>query len=215
MISQPVPMGDPEKIRTVVRDVLADPDFKLESTERIDYDFEWLKNLFEPIGLFFDAIYAFSPVVYFLLLAVLFVALGAMMFHIVYSLKVAMQRRAGRSVAGTGQQQPDNPDVWFKQAQEAYESGDFLLAIRLLLNASLLHLELTRRARFRRAATNREYLCRYRNTSVFPALAKLVEITDSRWYGGVDCSRGDVEDCFRAHDEIRDLSREDAVALRS
>lgn len=95
------------------------------------------------------------------------------------------------------------PETWEKRANEALESGDYLDAVRSILTATLLRLEQARMGKLRRGATNREYLRRYRTSPVFLPLREIVEITDSRWYGGVDCTRADVEACLEAHQQVR------------
>ncbi len=202
-------MADADAIRKLASDVLLQPDYKLQSTENFARLVEWFFDLFRALFKMFDALYDFSPYVFYALVAVLVLIAGGLIFHIAYSLRTAMRgRRALKAYEEQGGAAEALPDTWARRARDAFAADDYLPAIRFLLHASLLRLELARKATFRRGATNREYLRRYKNTGAYPPLAELVEITDSRWFGGIDCSRGDVEACFQAHQQIEQLVSE-------
>ncbi len=204
MSEQLTPVADADAIRETAKQVLADPDYKLRSTETFRRVWEWLLDLLRPILDFFDALYDFSPFLFFVMVAVLLIVVVALVVHIIYSFRVAMQRRGRASLyAELDETKGAKPETWEQRAQQAFEAGDYLHAIRFILHASLLRLEQARKSNLRRGATNREYLRRFQKTAAFEPLAEMVEITDSRWFGGIDCSRSDVETCFRAHQQIQ------------
>lgn len=193
-------------IRETASQVLQDADYKLESTETFGRVIEWLQDLLRPIEDFFDALYDFSPFLFFLMVAVLLVIVAGLLVHIFYSFRLAMQRRARASIyAEFDEAKLTTPETWEQRAQQALEDHEHLLATRFILHATLLRLEKARKSNLRKGATNREYLRRFQKTAAFEPLSRMVEITDSRWFGGVDCSRADVEACFQAHQQIQSV----------
>lgn len=204
MAEQMAPIADAETIRETARKVLQDSDYKMESTETFGRVIEWLLDLLKPVELFFDALYDFSPFLFFLLVAVLLVIVAALVVHIFYSFRAAMQRRARASLySELDEAIVTRPETWEQRAQQAFEAQEYLHAIRFILHATLLRLEKSRKSNLRRCATNREYLRRFHKTAAFEPLSRMVEITDSRWFGGADCTRTDVEECFQAHQQIQ------------
>ncbi len=200
------PVGDADAIRRLAADVLQQSDYKMHSTENFARIIKWFLDILRAFFKMFDALYDFSPFVFFWIVAVMVLIVVALIVHIVYSLKTAMRgRRALQAYQENNVMADTLPESWDRRAWDAFAVEDYLPAIRFLLHASLLRLELARKATFRRGATNREYLRRYKNTGAYPHLAELVDITDSRWFGGVDCSRSDVEACFMAHQQIAQL----------
>ncbi len=205
------PVAEAEVIRETTHEILQNPEYKLTSLEGfanlrdklfglLEKIAEWL----EPVGRFFDALYHSSPVIYYLVLAGLFLLLFALVYHIIWSFRAAAQKRARAALyTATDIDELKHPTLWERRAKDAMDSGDYLFAIRFILTASLIRLENARKGRFRKAATNREYLMRYRHSPVFAPLSEMVEITDSRWYGQVPCTREDVESCLRAYQQIQ------------
>lgn len=199
-----MPVAEAELIRQTAHEVLQNPDYEMHSLEGLSVALEWLLDLLRPLIDFFDGLYGFSPILYYCFIALLFVVLAALIVHIVYSFKQAMKRRSRSSHhLETGNALMTLPGTWEKRAQDALDSDNYLEAVRFILTATLLRLEQARKGKLRRGATNREYLQRYRMSQVFAPLSEIVDITDSRWYGGIACTRADVEACLAAHQQVR------------
>lgn len=211
MSSSVQPVAEAETIRKTTYEILQNPEYQLTSLEgfahirdKLISVLERIAEWLEPVGRFFDALYNNSPVVYYLVLAGLFLLLFGLMYHILWSFRAAARKRARAALYATVEiDELKHPGIWETRAKEALDSGNYLFAIRFILTASLIRLEIARKGRFRKAATNREYLIRYRHSPVFAPLSELVEITDSRWYGTVPATREDVESCFQAYDKIQ------------
>ncbi len=51
----------------------------------------------------------------------------------------------------------------------------------------------------RPGTTNREYLARYRASTVIDALGQFVDVIDAKWYGHGECDVDDYRRCRQAH----------------
>jgi hypothetical protein len=198
------PIASPPVIRQTTHQVLQHPDYDLQSLEGMRIAWDWLADLLQPIFNFLDGLYGLSPVLFYAFVTVLVLVLAALVAHIVYSFKTAMRRKTqaahyleAEDAAGT------RPETWEHRAQLALDAGEYLEAVRFILTATLLRLEQSRKGKLRRGATNREYLRRYQASPAYAPLSQIVEITDSRWYGGADCTRADVETCLHAHQQVQ------------
>lgn len=206
-------VADADRIRQTAIEVLQRPDYDLESVENYGKFIDWLWDLLRPIFDFFDALYDWSPIVFGIMIFVLLALLVAIVWHIVYSLRTAMRRRKAPGDYDVADEVTEAlPETWESRANAAYGEQNYLMAVRYLLHAGLLRLEAGRKGHLRRGATNREYLRRYRNTAVYDPLALMVEITDSRWFGGIPCTQQDAEQCMQALTELRRTSMSEAEA---
>ncbi len=89
-------------------------------------------------------------------------------------------------------------------------------AVRAVLKASLLRLETLRgKNALQPYLTDREYLQVFRESRIHEALSLIVEVMDSRWYGGVACSREDFAACEDAYARIRRRVEELSHARRA
>lgn len=156
--------------------------------------FEWLFNSMEGVPDWLRWIIV-------VLTALLCVALIA---HIVYSFVVAI-RGTNRQKAAfqLGESREVPPDELEREAESAQTSGDYIGAIRLLFRAILRRIELAEDRRFRPGLTNRELLRRYRSSPIFPALERIIETIDLKWYGGQTCIAQDCVACRAEHQRIR------------
>jgi hypothetical protein len=210
----------PETIRRTAEEVLQRPYFKLEPAsynlslyQRILGFFArilgFLARLFRPIGSAFAALYAVSPFLAWLFVIVLLLVAAALIVHIVYSFKKALEKRKEmQDFSVLEEKSVDEPEGWEERAREAAGNADYISALRFLFRASLLRLERARERPFKRAATNREYLRRFRETPAYDPLSFFVDMIDVKWYGGGECTEEHYEQGTHAHVLIRNLERE-------
>lgn len=199
------PVADPEVIRQTAAEVLQGDDYRTTTPANFDAFWKLLNGILEYFIGLLEALYDLSPFLYYAFTTFLVILLIGLIWHIGYSLKTAMSKRRRPEEYDMAESADENtPEAWENRARQAYGEHDYLSAVRYLLFAGLLRLELARKGHVRRGATNREYLRRYRNTAAYEPLAMLVEITDSRWYGGITCTADDVEQCL---DALRHLER--------
>jgi hypothetical protein len=206
----PYALPPPEEIRHQVGEILQNPKFSLESPpndwwEKIKHV---LGSILDPVLSVLEALFQFSPVLYYLLVVVLAVLAGLLIFHIIYTIRRALQPRAALPLdLSPGAKVVFTPEEWEQRARLAIQQGDFLEAVRCLFQGSLQQLREVDRRRVGRGRTNREILRRFRETPVFEPLARFVETLDWKYYGHDPCTEADVRECLSAYEEIRQASR--------
>jgi Domain of unknown function (DUF4129) len=208
---QPGPLPSPEVVRNTARQVLARPEFQLDSSEAAESLWEFLHRLaFEVLGAFrafFEWLYQMSPLLAWLFVAALVFTLLLLVGHILWTIVMVIRRdRRQTALADALSNQKVNPAELARQAEAARDRGEYILGVRLLFRACLALLEQREGRTFRPGATNREYLLRYRQTPLYDWLARFVWMIDSKWYGSAACLPADFAACREAYDRIRLLA---------
>ncbi|MFH0910706.1 MAG: hypothetical protein V1918_04280 [Planctomycetota bacterium] len=219
-------LPDPELVRQTAREVLSRPDYRLDIPSQGILD-EYLRAFWEAVinGIlkiirafmdFFQALSAIHPVLAWGLTILLFAVLVALIIHIVITFRIALRRRAHKLKTVDAQTRGEAPETWEGKADTAGKERDYITALRCLFISALLRMEKASNRRFHRAATNREYLFRFRNTPAFDPLHYFVNTLDWKWYGGGVCTESDYEEARRAHARLRaiaeDISRHAQLA---
>lgn len=203
---------DAETIRATTREILARPEYRLKAPRSGDLAWlqrmwEWIVAILRPFFNLFNALWAVSPVLAIAFFVVLVVTLVALLWHIVYTFRVALRERLdpGRYTAAASR--PPDPADLEVRARQAAERQDYITAVRLLFLACLLRLEPAERRVLRKGATNHEYLRRFRNTPAYEPLGRFVDVIDFKWYGQGLCELADFDACRQAHAAILALRR--------
>lgn len=203
-----VSLPDADAIRRKAAEVVSRPEYRVEG-ETGDGRYLWelflraLGWILAPFRWLYEYLQNVHPVLAWIYIAALLVLLVLLVFHIIYTFKVALARRdAGRNYAAADQAESTDPRKLEQQADEASRRGDHIGAVRLLFRAALLRLHQTERRPWRRGMTNREHLRRYRQTGVFAPLRQMVDVIDQKWYGDARCDGSDLELCRAAYAAI-------------
>ena len=204
-----VNMPDAESIREAAREVINRPEFDLNPdagwrASLMARLYDWLYWLFKPVIDLFRALHDLSPPVAWTVTALLVLLLIAICWHMVYTFRQALKRRAHGQLAATHAVAEPDPGELETQARTAAGAGDYINAVRLLFIACLQRLHKSERRTLRKGVTNREILRRYAQTPAFEALRTFVDTIDAKWYGRGICERDDFERCAAAHARIRD-----------
>jgi hypothetical protein len=99
-------------------------------------------------------------------------------------------------------------------AAAAHRDGRITEAVRWLLRAALLRLELAEKRKPRPGTTNRELLRRYRATPLQPPLETLVDTIDLHWYGDRPADPEDFERCSASYEQLRQVVATQASQLK-
>lgn len=195
---------EPELIRQTAAQVLAEGDYALSLYEPPYYDYvrslaDFFERLLRPISRFLGELHNLSPVAYYLVIIIMALALLLLLAHAYYSLRTAVARRKFAAYVPVADTSRKEPAYWESLAQQAAGNGDFITALRRLFMAGLLRLE---GGKLRKAATNREYLRRYRQSKARQPLEAFVRLIDYKWYGGRECLREDWEEGQNAYRAI-------------
>lgn len=214
-------LPEEETIRRIAEEVVSRPDYNLEAQPGSGSALlEWILGFFEwlltPFRALFGALTEISPVLAWAVIILMFLVVFALIAHIIYSIRMAMQGRQASLPFGAGKRKEQvDPTVLEQMADEAFGNGDYIGAIRHLFRACLLRLEQVEKRTFRRGMTNREHLRRYRSGPISQPLELFVETLDTKWYGQGVCLPEDYERCRSAHQNIRHLARETSNAHRA
>lgn len=168
---------------------------------------KWLDWILRPIFNVGSGLKAVSPVAYYTVIVLLVLVLLALIWHIIYSLRLIVSKKRYARYSPQAPSKPIDSTGYAKLAQEMAEKGDYITAIRLLFRSCLLKLD---SEHLRPAITNREYIRRYRNTPARQPLECMVSIIDYKWYGTQSCSEQDWQSAAAAAHSITDyLSEKD------
>ncbi len=197
------PLPAPDVIRRTADEVVRRPEFQLTPVRDFSPIWEWLWRLIEPIVAFFGRLWDISPALAIVVVVVLTVVLVALVAHIMYAFARAIS--GGKGLAGTSaiERRRIDPSRLEAEADEAARREDYIEAVRLLFRAALLRLEHRQNREPRPGVTNREYLRRYRDSTLFDALRQFVDVIDAKWYGHGLCDEQDYDRCRLAHSLIR------------
>ncbi len=170
---------------------------------------DFLDNLFKPILDAFGVLFDISPFLAWAVVLALLVIAIALIVHVVYSFRSALQGRTRKTVAPEGSRnRTASPLDWEKAADLASENGNYTKGLRCLFRACLIRLEQAKGGRVRPGTTNREYLRRYRNTPAADPLSLMVQLIDSKWYGGEPCNEKEFSLAHEAHSRLKTIAVE-------
>jgi hypothetical protein len=201
------PLPDPQAVRQTARDVLARPEYHLETPNDFsDAMAEFLALIhraLEAIRRWFAWLHEMSPLLAFSIVVALLISVGLLLGHIGWTLVTVVRgdRRALDALADLSGRKVDPAEI-AREADDAGARGNYILGVRLLYRACLARLEQAEEKPFRPGATNREHLHRYRATPLYDWLARLVSVIDLKWYGDEPCLASDFAECRDAYERI-------------
>lgn len=212
--------SDATTIRETARSVLARPHFQVEPTSEdgalVDFLWRVFTWLTAPLAMLFRQLVDISPLLAWCVVALVILVLVALVVHIGYTFKVALQRRRTiKSVDLSSVEETRDPAELERLAEAANGVKNYGQAARLLLLASLLRLELAQEKRFRPGTTNREHLRRYRGSLIFEPLKSIVDLIDRTWYGSGVCLAEHFMQCRQAYAQICQAIEEPSRAQRT
>ena len=192
-----------DSIRETAREVVARPEFQIDAPSQLPFDLlrligRILKAIIGPFQRFAESVFAFSPVLGWLMIMGMLLIVIGLVAHIVYSFRVALARRVEAISGLSKSRRLVDPAKLEVEAKLAAARGDFIGAVRLVFRACLARLEAAEERALRLGLTNRELLRRYQSTPLVDALRTFVETIDAKWYGHALCDAGDYEACLQA-----------------
>lgn len=194
-----------ESIRQATKKVLASEEYHLDLKENSlqplwERVLEMLRSFLNFISDMFSFLDGMPQFVRWLVILAMFVVVILLVGHIVMALISAVRPAKNRKAGSFGSVETrDDPRRWEQEAFQKAKMGDYVVAARLLLLASLFRLEDSFDRPFRRSTTNREYLRKYRTLPVLDSVRQLVDTIDRKWYGEEPCDQQDFEQCRRSH----------------
>jgi len=157
---------------------------------------QWFSRTFAP---FFGELYAARPIVYWTVVAVVWVVLVGLLYHIYWTLRSALGTGSRRPKAASETVLPPplgGPEELLRQADQAAATGDFPLAFRWLYLALIRHLDRSSVVRFDRSSTDSEYLRQLRPPpDVRRYLEPLTRAVEPVWYGYQSANADDYRRC--------------------
>jgi hypothetical protein len=213
----PTELPPPDAIRRLAGEILSRPEYQHERSNIplvnwIKEMGEWFRGLLKPVSRGLDALYDVSPILFWIVAALMVLLALVLMVHIVWFTAGLFRRHRLAGTPGLAAPQPVTPERWEEAAHQALADKRYIDAVRNLFRAGLLRLEASRRRPMRRSATNREHLRAFRETPAFEPLTVFVETIDNRWYAGADCSQEDYGNCSSAYARICELTEAPAGA---
>jgi hypothetical protein len=214
-------LPDPDVIRRTAAEVVQRPHFQIEpppesGTTLVDLLLKVLSWIVAPFRWLFNALEGLPDFLRYLIVIALVVILVVLIGHMIYSLARLTRGLRRRELLPLELQKANrDPAVLERQALEAGERADYILAVRLLFSAGLVCLEQSQKRRFRAGTTNREVLRRHRDSPLFEPLQLLVGTIEAKWYGFETCGAADYEACRSAYARIARLAKESHHADRA
>ena len=213
--------SDPDVVRETARQVLSRPHFQFEPTPDsgeglVELLWRFLMWLSAPLRALFDVLDGISPLLAWAVILLLVLLLIALIGHIAYTFKVALDRRIEvKHIDLRAAEKHRDPAELERLADAASGAQNHSQAARLLLLASLLRLELAQDRPFRRGTTNREHLRRYHGSPIFEPLRFIVDLIDRSWYGNEVCLAEHVAQCRQAYTSICQAIKEPTLDYRT
>jgi len=200
-------LPDPDVIRRTADEVVRRPEFRLEPVRDSSLLQKFLWRLwlwfFKLMGQLWDV----SPVLAWLVVILLVATLVALIVHIFYTLRQGLRSHIGLGAALTSKRRQFDPAQLEREAEEAAGRHDYIGAVRLLFRAAVVRLDQQAGRIARPGTTNREYLARYRASTVIDALGQFVDVIDAKWYGHGECDVDDYRRCRQAHALIQSTNQ--------
>jgi hypothetical protein len=198
----------PDEIRRKAAEVLARPDYHLEpasdegsATQQIVLRI--LRALFDAFTWLAESLSFLPAFLRYPAAALLVLLLVALLVRIIYMMRKATHLPSRSASRRERHRRGQSADELEALAQQEYDHGRVIEAVRLLLRAGLLRLEQTEQRPNRPGTTNRELLRLYRASPMFEPLKTLVETIDFKWYGDQPASREDYGACREAEQRLR------------
>lgn len=198
----------PEAIRKKAAEVLARPDFAIDgavnpaAVKNFEELYGFVRRLFIA---FLEMLDQLPLPIKWLVLAFLVISLIGIIAHLIYTLWIVLFQPGDRLKFADAEEAKVQPENLEAAAMKAQAKGDWIGAIRILFQASLLRLEQNDRRSFRRGVTNREILRKYSSTGAYEPLAWFVQTIDQKWYGLESSDETDWKLGVRHHQTICDL----------
>lgn len=192
-----------EELRARLQGILSRPEYQWPDQPENDWRLQLLRRLYqwwhEQVTPRISHLYEYSPVAYWLLVAVLMAACVLLIYHIYISLRSAFGP-GGRGRAGQrGTVEPvveGSPEALLAEADEAAAQRHYRRALRCLYLAVIRHLERRRLLRYDPSRSNGEYLRDLRPHPRLQALLRSVtDLVDAVWYGGQRAGAEEYERC--------------------
>ncbi|HEX4143535.1 MAG TPA: DUF4129 domain-containing protein [Pirellulales bacterium] len=200
-------LPDPDVIRRTADEVVRRPEFQLEPVRDSSVLQKFLVRLWMWFLKLLSQLWDISPVLAWLVVIFLIAALVALIVHIVYTLRQGLRSHIGLGATLLSKRRQLDPVQLERQSEEAANRHDYIGAVRLLFRAAVLRLDQHTGRAARPGMTNREYLARYRASSVIDALGQFVDVIDAKWYGYGECDVEDYRRCRQAHALIHGTDR--------
>jgi len=198
------PRPQPEVLRSDLQTILARPEFRqahnawfYELLERLLRRLsEWWR---EHIGNRLEGLAEHAPILYWTVVAVLFLLALALIYHIYMTMRSAFgtgRRRRSRAPAETPAAVVSEPQTLLDQAEAAAAAGRFAEALRYLYLALVHQLDRRDILRYDLSHTNQEYV---RQARRFPAIVSplrdVSRLADRAWYGRYALGWSDYARC--------------------
>jgi hypothetical protein len=191
------------ELRARLQEILSRPEYQWPDHPENDWRLQLLRRLYqwwhEQVTPRISHLYEYSPVAYWLLVAVLLAACVLLIYHIYLSLKSAFGPGGGRHrqmTGGTAATVEGSPEALLAEADEAAAGRHYRRALRCLYLAVIRHLERRRLLRYDPSRSNGEYLRDLRPHPRLQALLRSVtDLVDGVWYGGQRAGAEDYERC--------------------
>ena len=206
---------DPETIRRTAAEILQGSDFRIDQDTRVgdtivDIMTQIIKWIVLPFRWLFDAMDGLPNGVWWLIVIVLAILLAILVGHILYTLLTTLSPSVRKSKLSSAfsSKKPLTADQFEQLAHEAFAQNEYIVAVRFLFRASLVHLQSLEGRLFSPGLTNRHYLRRYRNSPFVKSLQSFVDIIDTAWYGNGVCREAEYLKCREAYAEIKRQTKE-------
>lgn len=201
----------PEAVTAAAREVLSAPDYTLEiSSQNLEFlregtqFLDWFdKNCIDPFMASSRHLYQDSPGLYYTVVTVCLLGLGVLLWESSRAAGRAIRRRRLRLDFAAAAPRGEDPEAMDAAAARAAENGDYLTAARTALHASLWRVA---GKTLSPAVTGRQFLRSHAQSPAQDALAVLVDLVETRWYGQTPCTAGDWETARAAAAEVKRLT---------
>ncbi len=198
----------PDEIRRKAAEVLARPEYQNEqstdegsATQQLVL--RLLRVLFDAFAWLAESLGFLPASLRYPVAAVLVLLLIVFLIRIISMMRKATQFPSRQVRARERQGLSQTAEELEALAQQEFEHGRVIEAVRLLLRAGLLRLEHREQRPRRPGTTNRELLRRYRASPMYEPLRTLVETIDFKWYGDQPTSPEDYSACRDAEQRLR------------
>lgn len=183
-----------DQVQAKIDEILARPEYRAQSNELARFIADLLRRLFGSLSDLSDT----SPVLFWLLVAVLLAVLCTLLGHMFWTVKRVLLLSCHRpaddeqDAARRRRLSADCQDEALRRAQ----AGDFTEAIRYLFLALVYRFDERGQVNFQKAYTNREYLELFDDRPpVRDQLRVFVDALDDHWYGQQPALREQYEQC--------------------
>lgn len=174
------PHPDEAAVRQRLDDIYARPEFR-----RQDREPSWLQRQLEAFLKWLGTLRAGAPFLFWLLLGLCGIALGALVLGVVVKLRRAFfLGDAARQATATRAERRELSRTYEEEAGRRADAGEFTEAVRFLFLSLVYRFDESGRVLFRASFTNREYLNLFTDRPVMAeGLQVFVDTLDEHWYG--------------------------------